>query len=66
MPAKRTITTGNVHGCLDELKELINKVEVVSNQRLFFIGDIDKGSDSVNVEVETIRDTIKKWFTISN
>ena len=66
MPAIRTIASGNVHGCLDELKELINKVEVVSNQRLIFIGDLDKGSDSVNVEAEATRDTIKKWFTISN
>ena len=46
----RNIIIGDVHGCIDELKELINKLEIVSTDHLFFIGDlIDKGPDSVGV-----------------
>jgi len=46
----RNIIIGDVHGCIDELKDLINKLELSSTDHLFFIGDlIDKGPDSVGV-----------------
>jgi hypothetical protein len=46
----RTIIIGDVHGCIDELKALINQLELNLDDRLFFIGDlINKGPDSVGV-----------------
>jgi serine/threonine protein phosphatase 1 len=46
----RNIIIGDVHGCLDELKELIHQLQLYPSDRLFFIGDlIDKGPDSVGV-----------------
>ena len=46
----RTIIVGDVHGCIDELKALINQLELNPNDRLFFIGDlINKGPNSVGV-----------------
>jgi len=37
MLAMRNIIIGDVHGCLDELKELINKLEVSIDCLTFFI-----------------------------
>ena len=46
----RKIIIGDIHGCIDELKALINQLELNPNDRLFFIGDlINKGPDSVGV-----------------
>jgi hypothetical protein len=46
----RTIIIGDVHGCIDELKALINQLQLNLDDRLFFIGDlINKGPDSVGV-----------------
>ena len=46
----RIIIVGDIHGCIDELKALINQLELNPNDRLFFIGDlINKGPDSVGV-----------------
>lgn len=43
----RTIVVGDVHGCLDELQELIDRVAYVKGQdRLVFVGDLtDRGPD---------------------
>jgi hypothetical protein len=47
---KRHIIIGDIHGCIDELKALIVKLDLNNNDELFFIGDlIDKGPDSVGV-----------------
>ena len=47
---KRKIIIGDIHGCIDELKSLVSKIAITSNDELFFIGDlIDKGPDSVAV-----------------
>ena len=60
----RNIIIGDVHGCLDELKELINKLELVSTDHLFFIGDlIDKGPDSVGV-VKYVYELSKLYSTV--
>ena len=51
MDASRTIIIGDVHGCLEELKLLLDKVEYDSlADRLIFVGDlINKGPDSIGV-----------------
>lgn len=60
----RNIIIGDVHGCLDELKELINKLELSSADHLFFIGDlIDKGPDSVGV-VKYVYELSKLYSTV--
>ena len=60
----RNIIIGDVHGCLDELKELINKLELSSTDNLFFIGDlIDKGPDSVGV-VKYVYELSKLYSTV--
>lgn len=54
----RDIVIGDVHGCLNELKILINKLDLTSNDNLYFIGDIiDRGQDTIG--------TIKYIFELS-
>ena len=36
----RTVIIGDIHGCINELKALINQLELNPNDRLFFIGDL--------------------------
>lgn len=44
------IVIGDVHGCLDELDELLRLVYAPSRDRLVFVGDlVDRGPDSVGV-----------------
>lgn len=47
----RTIVIGDVHGCLEELKELLEKVKYLPLvDRLIFVGDlIDRGPDPAGV-----------------
>ena len=60
----RKIIIGDVHGCINELKSLLAKIEITSNDELFFIGDlIDKGPDSVGV-VKYVYELSKKNKTI--
>ena len=48
----RTIIVGDVHGCLEELKELLDLVRLCEDDHLIFIGDlIDRGPQSA----ETVR-----------
>lgn len=71
----RTIFCGDVHGCIDEFNELINKLNYNQKEdRLILLGDlIDRGPDSVAVvtkaremELECLRgnheDKYVKWF----
>ncbi len=47
---KRTIFIGDVHGCIEELDELLAKLELRPGDRLGFLGDlVDKGPRSVEV-----------------
>ena len=48
----RLIVIGDVHGCLDELHELLDRVEYSQgNDTLIFAGDlVDKGPFSVEVQ----------------
>jgi hypothetical protein len=46
----KTFVIGDVHGCIDELQELMQKLSPSTHDRLIFIGDlIDKGPNSVAV-----------------
>lgn len=46
----RRIVIGDVHGCIDELKELLDKVSPVDGDIIVFVGDLlDKGPDSAGV-----------------
>jgi diadenosine tetraphosphatase ApaH/serine/threonine PP2A family protein phosphatase len=50
MLGSRTIFVGDVHGCAEELKELIDKLELQGDDRIVFLGDlVDKGPSSVEV-----------------
>lgn len=47
---RRTIVIGDVHGCSDELRELLREVSATSQDRLISVGDlIGKGPDSRGV-----------------
>lgn len=49
---ERTIVIGDVHGCLEELVELMEELDVKSSDKLVFLGDlIDRGP----MPVETVR-----------
>ena len=50
MSGSRTIVIGDVHGCLDELRELLDVVAPGPGDRLVFLGDLlDRGPDPVGV-----------------
>lgn len=50
MRLPRTLIVGDVHGCLDELKELLVKLQYEASDRLIFVGDlIHKGPYSKEV-----------------
>ena len=44
----RTIVVGDIHGCYEELLQLLNKVQLTDEDCLVSLGDIvDRGADSV-------------------
>jgi hypothetical protein len=46
----KTYIIGDVHGCIDELNELMGKIDLSADDHLIFIGDlIDRGPDSSGV-----------------
>jgi Icc-related predicted phosphoesterase len=48
--ASRTIVVGDIHGCFDELKELIKKVKLKKTDRVVSVGDlVSKGPKSAQV-----------------
>ena len=48
--AERYVFIGDVHGCLDELEDLLNTVKLGRSDRLVFVGDlVAKGPDSAGV-----------------
>jgi hypothetical protein len=56
MKHRRTIIIGDVHGCLDELKRLLRKVDYRFSDRLVMVGDlVAKGPDSQGV-IHLLRD----------
>lgn len=57
--SNRTILIGDVHGCIEELRELLRIVEHTPNDRLIFLGDlVDRGPDPVGV-VRLVREELK-------
>ncbi|MFT3922468.1 MAG: metallophosphoesterase [Myxococcales bacterium] len=47
---QRTLFVGDVHGCLDELKQLLKKLAASTADRVIFVGDlVAKGPDSQGV-----------------
>ena len=60
----KTFIIGDVHGCIDELQELVQQLALVSGDRLIFIGDlIDRGPDSLGV-VKQVYEWSKKLDVI--
>ena len=46
----RTVIVGDVHGCLGELEELLGRVALREDDRLYFVGDlIARGPDTLGV-----------------
>ena len=53
----RTIVVGDVHGCREELEELLDRVGFASGDRLIFVGDlVARGPDSLGV-LDVVRRT---------
>lgn len=69
MVEMRTIVIGDIHGCYNELKELISTLETEGEYRkgidkLVFLGDyIDRGSDS-RLVIEFIRNLQKEYDNV--
>lgn len=66
---QRTIIIGDVHGCLVELQELLDRCALRPGDQLIFIGDlIQKGPDSVGVlqRVLRLRQTYSVRLLIGN
>jgi hypothetical protein len=60
----RHIIIGDIHGCIDELKLLIQKLELRQHDHLYFIGDlIDRGPDSASV-VKYVRSLSEKYSVV--
>ena len=52
----KTFIIGDVHGCIDELQELMQQLAPSANDHIIFIGDlIDRGPDSLGVVREVVR-----------
>lgn len=50
MKNPRIIIIGDVHGCMQELSLLLQKIEISENDRVIFLGDlVDKGPDPLEV-----------------
>lgn len=53
----RTIFIGDVHGCWDELKALLDKLQATSSDRIVYLGDlVDRGPHPREV-IDTVRAT---------
>ncbi len=49
-PMNRTLAISDIHGCLDEFKSLLKKVNYIQNDQLILLGDyMDRGSNSLGV-----------------
>jgi len=46
----RTIIIGDIHGCLEELNDLVERLDPLPGDRIHFLGDlVDRGPDSLGV-----------------
>lgn len=49
-PARRWLAVGDIHGCLVQLTELMERVKPTADDRVVFLGDyVDRGPDSAGV-----------------
>ncbi len=56
---RRDIFIGDVHGCLEELDELLERLAPAAGDRLFFVGDlVDRGPDSVGA-IRRVRELLE-------
>jgi diadenosine tetraphosphatase ApaH/serine/threonine PP2A family protein phosphatase len=63
---KRTLFIGDVHGCYDELMELVNHIGLTPDDHLYFVGDlINKWPKSLEV-VEWVRSRPNTFSVIGN
>ncbi|HQI01245.1 MAG TPA: metallophosphoesterase family protein [Deltaproteobacteria bacterium] len=57
---KRTFAIGDIHGCLDQLEDLVARIDLKESDLAIFLGDyIDRGPDSADV-VDFLIDLAKK------
>lgn len=57
----RTFVIGDVHGCIEELKALVDKLAPNPGDIFAFVGDlVDKGPDSIGV-IHFVRDLLAKF-----
>ncbi len=62
----RTIVIGDIHGCFDELQELIDRVAPMVDDQIIALGDIvDRGPDTEKV-LEFFRDTPNAMSLMGN
>lgn len=60
----RKIFIGDVHGCLEELQALVEKVAITAQDEVVFVGDLlDKGPDSLGV-VRFVRELAKSFQVV--
>lgn len=65
--SKRLIAIGDVHGCLNELNSLLEKVNVTDNDYIIFLGDlVDRGPDSEGViqRILSLRETNPNVYSV--
>jgi len=65
----RTIIIGDIHGCKDELVDLVSKLKTKPQDHLVFVGDlVDKGPDSAGVVkyVSNLRHSVRVSLVLGN
>jgi serine/threonine protein phosphatase 1 len=61
---KRLLAIGDIHGCLDPLRRLLETVAPQAGDQFVFLGDyIDRGPDSVGV-IDTLLDFRQKYRAV--
>lgn len=62
----RTLFIGDVHGCYDELIELTEKIRLISEDHLYFVGDlVNKWPKSLEV-VQFVKNRPNTWSVLGN
>jgi Predicted phosphohydrolases len=64
-PKGRVIAVGDIHGCMTELEELLNKLRITPEDTAIFLGDlVDRGDGSEDV-VQTVKELHKNLNVFS-
>ena len=53
---ERTVIIGDVHGCIEELDLLLDKLALGSNDRLIFVGDLVNKGPATHTVLKRVRD----------